>query len=115
LALLSLAVLFAGCVTLAVFKSILGSGVGVDNVVGMLWPIQLFGGVLFALVLSWVLLLFDGLVTLTVSAFVLFVHSVLFFLRWILWRLADFPKGASAAVAVLMGIVLAILRYVYKV
>lgn len=72
------------------------------------------GNLYVGLIVTWVLLFIDGLFTLIGAALVWVASLLVAVARGFMWRVAGYPKGPLAALTLVAGSILAIIRFATK-
>jgi hypothetical protein len=79
---------------------------------GSFWHrvLQFLGNFYVGLVVTWVIVILDGAITLSIAAFVWPLRFAIATGRWFMWRVSSYPKGPLAALILFFGAVLAVAR-----
>jgi hypothetical protein len=70
----------------------------------------LAGNFVFGMVICWIGIIIDGIATM-IGAFIVFIcRIVVDSARWVMWRIASYPKGPLTGTLTLIGAVLAVIK-----
>lgn len=68
------------------------------------------GNLYIALIVTWLVIFLDGVVTLVIAASIWPLRLLIVAARWFMWRVSSYPKGPLAALIACTGVGLAIVR-----
>jgi len=74
------------------------------------WFVLYFSYFYVGLAVAWALFSIDGLITLLISGLLCLVRLIIILARTFMWRVSDFEKGPLAALTVVTGALLAVVR-----
>jgi hypothetical protein len=95
----------------ALFYWLIGLVEGIDWMKGLLFYV---GNFYTGLVVTWVLLFVDGLITLIIATLLWPARLLVILGRWFMWRVSSYPKGPVAALTAVVGTILAVVRFTIK-